>query len=151
MPMLIFALLLQTASPVAPSPEAVALGRRLAESGPLAAIAPLLIARDASDLADEDPTLTASERQQLLDLAGAKGKAGMARLIAALADTYAKRLSVADLRILVAQNENPATVRWRAAEPTAFEETMKALGPIDFKGETAADFCRATGKLCHRK
>ena len=151
MPVLILALLLQAASPVGPSPEAVVLGRRLAESGPLAAIAPLLIARDASELADEDPTLTASERQQLLDLAGAKGKAGLARLIAALADTYAKRLSIADLRILVAQNENPATVRWRAAEPAAFEEAMKALGPIDFKGETAADFCRATGKLCHRK
>ncbi|MEP7006871.1 MAG: YdeI/OmpD-associated family protein [Sphingomonas bacterium] len=75
----------------------------------------------------------------------------MARLIAALGDTYAKRLSVADLRILVAQNENPATIRWRAAEPAAIEETMKALGPIDFKGDTAADFCRATGKLCHRK
>ena len=151
MPVLVFAVLLQAASPAAPSREAVALGRRLAESGPLAAIAPMLIARDASELADEDPTLTASERQQLLDLAGTKGKAGMARLIAALGDTYAKRLSVADFRILVAQNENPVTVRWRAAEPAAVDETMKALGPIDFKGETAADFCRATGKLCHRK
>ena len=151
MSVLLLALLLQAAPPAAPAPEAVALGRRLAASGPLAAIAPMLIARDSSELAGEDPALSAAERQQLLDLAGAKGKAAMARLIAALGDAYAKRLSIDDLRLLVAQNENPATLRWRAVEPAVIAETMKMVGSIDFKGETAAEFCRATGKLCHRK
>ncbi len=111
----------------APSAEAMALGTRLARAGLLAAIAPALIERDISELAAED------------------------RVIAALGREYAARLSVEDLRALVAFHESPAAGRLRAAEPQVLVAAMSQLGTIDVKKDIAAAFCRETRKLCDRR
>ena len=135
----------------APSAEAMALGTRLARAGLLAAIAPALIERDISELAAEDDRLTAAERARLAEVGREVGRAGIDRVIAALGREYAARLSVEDLRALVAFHESPAADRLRAAEPQVLVAAMSQLGTIDVKKDIAAAFCRETRKLCDRR
>jgi len=134
----------------APPVEAELLGRRLAAKSGIATIAPLMIEKDLTELAGEAPDLSPAERARLLAIGRAEGQAGLGRLVAALGHAYAQRLSVADLRVLVAQSESPAAARRRAAEPEAIMATMRALGELDLKKNVAAAFCRETGKLCER-
>ena len=143
---LILAALLQTV----PTPEAEALGRRLAASGPLTAILPMVVEKDLAELAAERPDLSSAEKAQLLEIGRTEAKANLERLIAAMGRAYAERLSEADMRVLIAQNESPETKRWRAVEPAALMQAMGALGAIDLKKKTAAAFCTKTGKLCDR-
>ena len=145
-----FVALLQVAAPP-PSDEAVALGVRLARTGGLAAVAPALIEKDLAELAGEDPSLTNAERTQLLEVGRKTAREGLDRLIQALGAGYAQRLSIEDLRLLVAHGESPAAARWRAAEPAAVAEAMATLGALDLKSDAAAAFCRTSGKLCDRK
>jgi hypothetical protein len=145
-------LIMFAAQAAAPPPaEAELLGRRLAAKSGIATIAPLMIEKDVTELAGEAPDLSPTERARLLAIGRAEGKAGIDRLVAALGHAYAQRLSVADLRVLVAQSESPAATRWRGAEPAAIMATMRALGEIDLKKNVAAAFCRETGKLCDRR
>ncbi|GAA0727231.1 hypothetical protein [Sphingomonas japonica] len=146
--LLFTALFLQTAA--APSAEAEALGLRLAQAGTLASIAPMLIEKDLGELAAEDSSLTPAERDRLLEIGRTQGRAGYARVTAAIGHAYAKRLSVADLTLLVAHAEDPAARRFSAAVPGALAEAMQGIGTIDLKKDVAAAFCRDTGKLCDR-
>jgi hypothetical protein len=132
------------------SNEAENLGRRLAATSGIATMAPLLIEKDLEELSKEAPILTPAEKRRLLELGHEEGRRGVDRLISALGHAYASRLSVSDLRVLVAQNEGEAAVRRRALEPSAIMETMRVLGQIDLKKNVAAAFCNETGKLCHR-
>lgn len=132
----------------APSAEAETLGRRLVETGTLAALLPLVSAKETEEMVADHPELTQAERAALRKAARATYAAGEARLMAATGHAYAQRLSVADLKALVAFNRSPAAARYRAATPAAIAETIAVLGPIDFKKETLAAFCRETGKLC---
>ncbi len=86
-----------------PGPEAQALGRRVAASGPFAALGPMLVEKDVAELAAAHKQLSEIERQRLITLACAEGAAGIARMISALGAAYAKALSVEDLRVLAGQ------------------------------------------------
>lgn len=145
-------LILIAASQIAPSltPEAESLGRRLAAMSGIATIAPQLIEKDILELSKEDKTLSASERTRLLTMGHIEGRRNLDRLIATLGHAYASRLSVPDLRRLVADNEAPAAARRRTIEPAAIMETMAGLGQLDLKKNVASAFCREMGKLCHR-
>ena len=73
---------------------------------------------------------------------------GRERLLSATGRAYAEKLSVADLRKLVAFYRTPAADRAQAALPLVIGETMRSVGKMDFKGEVLAAFCKETGKLC---
>jgi hypothetical protein len=134
-----------------PSPEALALGRQLAESGSLAALLPLIQAKETEELVAANPELSAPEKAQLRAVAARTFAAGRERLMAATANAYAERLSVEDLRALVAFEKSPAAGRYRAAMPAAIAATMQAVGPMDFKGDVLEAFCKETGKLCGKR
>jgi hypothetical protein len=68
--------------------------------------------------------------------------------MAATGHAYATRLSIEDLRTLVAFNESPVAKRWRDATPGAIMEAVQSMGSLDFKGDTRKAFCTRTGKLC---
>lgn len=133
------------------SPEAQDLGVRLAKTSGLAAMAPALIEKDLTDLANENPALSAEERQRLMSLGRAEAQVGLEKIMKAIGSGYARRLSVSDLQVLVAHGESPSAARWRIAEPLVIAEAMGALGSMDLKKKVAAAFCRQTGKLCDRK
>jgi len=138
------------AAMAAPTEEAQALGKRLAAAGTLATIAPLLIERDVADLAKEATTLTPTETARLKAIGQAEGRKGIDRLTAAMGAAYAERLSVDELRTLVAQAESPAAAKRRAIEPAVLMAAMQSAGEIDVKKDVAAAFCKETGKLCKR-
>ena len=129
----------------APSPRALALGRELAESGTLASLLPLLIAKDTEELVGEYKDLTPAEAQRLRALAAEVAAKGSERLFAAQARAYAMRLSEADLEVLVAASRTPAQKRYRAALPGAIAATMAGVGELDLKKDIRAAWCREAG------
>jgi hypothetical protein len=143
-------MLLQASGP-AISSEAELLGVRLARTSGLAAIAPALIEKDLAELAREDASLSAAERERLLSIGRTEARAGLEKVMQAMGSGYARRLSVEDLRILVAHGESPVAVRGRTAEPSVIAGAMGTLGEMDLKKNVAAAFCRDSGKLCDRK
>jgi len=142
--------LLQAAMP-AVAPEAQELGIRLARTSGLAAVAPALIEKDLAELLSEDASVTAAERERLMRIGREEARAGLERAMQAIGLGYAKRLSVEDLRLLVATAETPAAARWRAAEPFVIAEALSRLGSMDLKKNMAAALCREAGKLCGRQ
>lgn len=128
--------------------EAETLGRRLAEAGTLAALLPTIAAKEREELVAEHPEWNAADKAALRETADIVAKAGIERLMAATGHAYAARLSVEDLRQLVAFNESPVAKRWRDATPGAIMEAMGKVGTLDFKGDTRKAFCGRTGKLC---
>jgi hypothetical protein len=141
--------LLQGTVPALPS-EAQQLGVRLARTSGLAAIAPALIEEDLAELAREDASLSPVERERLLSIGRREARAGLEKLMQAIGSGYAQRLSITDLRVLVAHGESPAAARWRTAEPAVIAGAMGTLGEMDLKKNVAAAFCRDVGKLCNR-
>lgn len=132
----------------APSPRALALGRELAESGTLASLLPLLIAKDTEELVGEYEDLTAAEQQRLRAVAAEVAAKGTERLFAAQARAYAMRLSEADLAALVTASRTPAQQRYRAALPAAIAATMAGVGELDLKKDIRAAWCKESGKGC---
>lgn len=135
-------------APAAPSAEAEALGVRLARGGSVMALLPLVGAKESEELVAAHPELSPGEKQALREAGRRTLAAGMTRIENAFGRAYARRLSLDELRTLVAQVESPAQVRLRAIQPTAMAEALAAIGTLDFKGDTRAAFCRDTGKLC---
>jgi hypothetical protein len=88
-------------------PEAV----RLARTTGLAAIAPALVEKDLTELANEYPALSTGERQRLMTIGRTEAQAGLSKVMAAIGSGYARRLSVEDLRVLDAHGESPAAAR----------------------------------------
>jgi hypothetical protein len=131
-----------------PSPEALALGKRLAETGTLAAMLPMVIAEQREELIAEHPEWSDADKAAMRKLADEMAEDGRRRLIAAIGRGYAERLSVADLRVLVVFNEGEAAKRWREATPGAVAAAMQAFGGVGFKDEARATFCAKTGKGC---
>jgi hypothetical protein len=142
-------MLLQASGPAIPS-EAQLLGVRLAKTSGFAAIAPSLIEKDLAELAREDASLSAAQRERLLSIGRTEARAGLEKVMLAIGSGYARRLSVEDLRVLVAHGESPAAVRWRTAEPAVMADAMGTIGEMDLKKNVAAAFCRDSGKLCDR-
>jgi hypothetical protein len=143
MPVLALALV-QTA----PSPEAEALGKRLAETGTLAAMLPMIVAKDRESLVAEHPELSDSDKTRLRETADEVAKAGIDRLMTATGHAYAATLSIEDLKVLVAFNESEPAIRWRAATPGVIAAAMTDAGDLNFKVETIKAFCAKTGKAC---
>lgn len=132
----------------APDAEAEALGRRLAEAGTLAAILPAIAAKDREELVAEHADWSDADKAVLRETADATARAGIDRLMAAIGHGYATRLSLEELRALVAFNETPAAKRWREATPQAVMEAIGAIGELDLKGDTRKAVCARIGKLC---
>lgn len=135
-----------------PGPEANALALELARSGTLASLLPLIAAKETGELIAAHPELTAAEQARLRAVAQATLEAGSARLFAATAREYARRLTLADLRQQVAVARLPSSQRLRQAQPAAIVGAMTVMGEggagFDFKRDTLAAFCRETGKAC---
>ena len=146
--MVIVALMLAAA---APSPEALRLGRQLAESDALASLLPLISAKETEELVAAHSGLSAADQAALRATAKRVFEAGRDRLMAVTGRAYAERLSVPDLRRLVAFQKTGAARRYRAAAPLAIAATMQSARRMDFKGDVAAAFCRERGKLCAAK
>ena len=146
--MIAVALLLLAAEP---SADALALGRELAETGTLAAVLPLVQAKETEELIANNPDLNAAERDKLRDVARQTFRQGRERIMAATARAYAERLSVEDLRALAAFQNSGAARRYREAMPEAIAAAMQASGPMDYKGDVLKAFCKETGKLCDKR
>ena len=131
----------------APTPEAQQLGRQLAEAGTLAALLPLIQAKETEELVAQSE-LTDAEKVALRTTARRVFEDGRERLMAATGKAYAERLSVEDLRTLVAFERSDSAKRYRDAMPDAIAATMRSIGQMDFKKDVRAAFCKETGKLC---
>ena len=142
---MVIALLLAAAQP---SPEALRLGRRLAETGTLASLLPMIQQKETEELLADHPELSAAEMTKLRATAQRVYQGGRDRLMEAEAQAYAKRLSIRDLRAAVAFQSSPAGRRTRAAMPGVIGDTMKSVGTMDLKGDVRAAYCKETGKLC---
>ncbi|RYD57234.1 MAG: DUF2059 domain-containing protein [Sphingomonadales bacterium] len=131
-----------------PTPEALALGKRLAETGTLAALLPIIMAKETEELLAEHSELGDADKATLRAIATEQGKAGVDRLMTATGRAYADKLSVEDLRVLVTFNEGEAGRKWREATPGVIVSAMGEVGQLDFKGDTRKAFCAKTGKGC---
>jgi hypothetical protein len=132
----------------APGAEAEALGVRLAQTGTLAALLPSVAAKERDELIAQHADWSDADKAALRETADDVAKAAVDRLTTAIGHGYATRLSVEDLRALVAFNESDAGKRWRAATPGAVMGAIAALGQLNLGAETRAAFCKKTGKLC---
>lgn len=132
----------------APGAEAEALGVRLAQTGTLAALLPTITAKEREEMVARHPELSDADKAALRATADDVAKAAIERLTAAIGHGYASRLSVEDLRALVAFNESPPARNWRKATPGAVMEAMQSVGEMHLAEETQAAFCKKTGKLC---
>ncbi|MEP9400935.1 hypothetical protein [Sphingomonas sp. VNH70] len=144
------AALLLAVQGAAPGAEALALGERLARTGILATVAPLQAQKDIDELT-ETPGLSAAERQRIAAIGAQERDRALAGAMRVLTAAYAKRLTIAELRELVAQAESPAAVRRRAIEPAVIAETIAGLGEIDLQDRIATRMCAETKKLCDRE
>lgn len=142
---MLMALLLMAA---APSAEAEDLGLRLARLGQLASILPVVELKETDELLDAHPELSASERLKLRMVAHKVAIEGAERLLRAEGRAYAARLSIEDLRALVAFAEGDAARRMREAEPAVTVATMEAMRGFDYKREVMKAFCQETKKAC---
>lgn len=149
--MLWMAVVLAGAQVAAPSAAAVALGDRLARTGTLAALLPMMVAKETDELVAAHPELSAAEQAELRRVAKATADMGSAKLFAAEGRQYAELLTEAELRTLVAQAESPEARRLRAAQPHVIAGVMAAMGGMDFKKDALAAFCARTGKGCPAK
>jgi hypothetical protein len=132
------------------SPEALDLGQRLATTGTLSTIAPLLTAKETDEIIVAHPELSDEDKTSFRASARATGARLRARLIVAEGKAFAENLSVEDLRVLVRQAEAAPAARMRAAMPKVMAGFATMLGKLDFKGEAISDFCASRGKLCAR-
>lgn len=122
-------------------PEGEALGRRVAETGTLASLLPMLAAKETDELIAQHPTLSAADQAELRRTAAATLERAKAKLFAAEGKAYAAALTPAELRAIVAWQTGPVAARLRAAQPTAIAAAMGAMQGFDLKKETWAAYC----------
>ena len=139
-------MLVQTAtgSPAPPSPP------RAAEepSAEAQALLPAIVTRETDAMVAEHPEWTEDERDRFRALALGVAAAAGQRLATAMGDSYARRLSLKDLEVLVAFVEGEAAERWRAVEPLVVTDAIRALGAIDFRGAVMKAWCAQGGRGC---
>jgi hypothetical protein len=141
-------LLFLAATAAQPSPEALRLGRELAESGTLATVLPLMAKKETEELVAAHPELSAVEAATLRATANRVFTAGRERLMDSEARALAERLTLADLRAIAAFQRSSAAQHYRAATPEVIATMMESIGTMDFKGDVLKSYCRQTGKLC---
>jgi len=131
-----------------PTPEALALGRRLAETGTFASLIPGVVADEREKLVARYPELSDADKALLRATADETAKAQIDRLMNAIGRGYAEKLSIEDLRALVAFNDSPAAQHLRAATPEAMMSAMNSVGDPNFQENARKAFCAKTGKAC---
>jgi hypothetical protein len=144
-------ILLLAAAAAQPSPEALKLGRQIAEAGILATVLPLEQQKETDALVAAHPELTSNEKARLRVTAKRVFERGRERLMQAEGREYAEQLSVKDLRVVVAFQQGGAGKRYRASMPAVIMGTMKVMGTMDFKADVLRAYCAETGKLCPTK
>ena len=144
--MLLIALALQVAA--VPGDEADRLGTEVARHGTLASLLPLIAAKETGELIAQHPELDAAAQADLRRTAAETYARGLDRLFAVTGHEYAKRLTPAELRELIAFYRTPVAARLQAVQPQVIAGTMASVGTMDFKGDTLKAFCAKTGKLC---
>jgi len=127
-------LLLLAAAAAQPSPEALKLGRQLAEVGALSTLLPLIEKSEVQEMINDHPELSKADEARFQATADRVYFAGRDRLLAVLGRAYAERLSVADLKTIIAFQSSAAARRYREATPEVVAATMKTVGKMDFKG-----------------
>lgn len=138
----------QTAPAPAPTAEAEALGRQVADTGTLAALLPLLVAKDTEAMIAEHPELDDAGKAKLRAVAGDTATTAIDRLLGVVGHQYALRLSVADMTALVAFNRSAPAKAWRTAEPQVIIGTMQVIDGFDLKKEAWVAYCRSPGVKC---
>ena len=134
-----------------PSAEAMKLGRALADAGTLAHLLPLMESAQVADLLGENADMAAGDQAALRASAHKVFVGGAERLLAAEGLSYARLLSLGELRAVVGFERSAAGMAYRAATPQVITGTMAEVGKIDFKGQVRAAFCKEKGKLCPGK
>lgn len=147
--MIVMALLLAAAQ-AAPT-EAESLGRRVAETGTLASLMPMLAAKDTEELIAQHPELTPADQAALRRTAAVTLETARARLFGAEAKAYAAALSEADLRAIVAWQTGPVAARLREAQPGAIAAAMAAMQGFDLKKEVWTAWCAGAAGRCPAK
>lgn len=143
---LILALALASASSPAAA-EGEALGIRLARTGTLATLLPIMVAKETEELVAGQKTLSDTDKAQLRVVAADQAKKEIERVMAVEGHAYAQNLSLTDLQAVVGFNETPVAARFRAVQPNVIAATMKGLAGFDFKKVVLAAYCakRTTG------
>ncbi len=131
-----------------PSPEALRLGRALAESGTLATLLPVIQKKETEELVAAHLELSSKDKARLRSVADEVYRQGYERLMREEALAYARQLDIGDLRAITAFQRSGAGRRYKAAIPAVVLSTMKAVGQMDFKKDVTAAYCKETGKLC---
>ena len=134
-----------------PSAEALRLGRALADAGTLAHLLPLMESAQVAELVGENADMAAGDQAALRASAHKVFVGGAERLLAGEGLSYARLLSIDDLRQVVGFERSAAGQAYRAATPQVITGTMAEVGKIDFKGQVRAAFCKEKGKLCPGK
>src|SRR6476661_363137 len=104
---MVIALLLAAAA-AQPSPEALQLGKELAAHGTLAALLPMIEAKEVGELVADHPKLSAADQAKLRATADEVFKGGRDRIMTATGTAYAQTLSVDDLKQVLAFYRSPA-------------------------------------------
>lgn len=149
--MIIAALLLALAAAPpasAPTAEAEALGLRLARTGTLGTLLPMLIAKDTDELVAEHKELGLRDAAKLRAVAAETGRSTTDRAMAVEGHAYAGLLSVAELRALVAFGESPVAARQRSVQPQVIAATVAGLAGFDFKKQALAAYCNNNANPC---
>jgi formate dehydrogenase maturation protein FdhE len=149
--MVIAFLLAGAAATAQPSAEARRLGRELANHGTLAALLPMMKGKEVDELVAAHRELSPAEKAKLRNMADRTFEQGRDRILSATGRAYAQRLSVTDLRRLVAFYRTATAARFQAVLPSVIGDTVAGLGKMDFKGDVLAAYCKETGKLCAAK
>ena len=136
---------------VSPSPEALRLGEQLARAGTLGTLLPLMAAKESDELVAAHPELDADGRAALRRAAATALAAGERRIFAAEARVFADRLSIADMRKLVARNAESLARRYRAVVPATIAAAAAAIAGFDYKGDAWAAFCAEMPARCPAK
>ena len=139
---------LLAAAAAQPSPEALQLGKALAAHGSLAAMLPMIKAKEVSELVADHQNLTPADQARLRATADQVFERGRDRILTAEGTAYANAMSVDDLRQVLAFYRSAAGARFEAALPGVIAGTAANMGKVDFKADVLAAYCKQTGKLC---
>lgn len=145
--MILIALLMMQTAPAA---DAQALAREIAGTGSLVRLLPTVAAKETEELAKDTPGLTPAEIGTLKETAAVVQAQARERLIAAMAPTYAAKLTPEQMRAVLAFEASPAATAKRDADMAATIAAASVLGGYDYKGSVMAEFCKKTGKGCRK-
>ena len=95
-------LMLLAVAAAQPSPEALRLGRQLAEVGTLSTLLPMMKKSEVEELISDHPELNPNDQAKLRASADRVFETGRERLLSATGRAYAEHLSIADLRSVLA-------------------------------------------------